>query len=116
MRFDGYGATIRTETPREIVACLADALNTKPEAGPAVRRFGVTTGFNVGPRLAVWMGIDPNPETDICYIEAKGETTPQVVEAIRRSFPVHSARAMKFWAPWPAMAPCGPTANSPSTR
>ena len=91
MRFDGYGATIRTETPREIVACLADALNTKPEAGPAVRRFGVTTGFNVGPRLAVWMGIDPNPETDICYIEAKGETTPQVVEAIRRSFPVHSA-------------------------
>ena len=80
MRFDGYGATIRTETPREIVACLADALNTKPEAGPAVRRFGVTTGFNVGPRLAVWMGIDPNPETDICYIEAKGETTPQVVE------------------------------------
>ena len=76
MRFDGYGATIRTENPREIALCLADALDTKPEKGPAIRRFGVTTGFNVGPKLAVWMGIDPNPDTDIVYIEAKGETTP----------------------------------------
>ncbi len=90
MRFDGYGATIRTDNPREIALCLADALNTKPETGPAIRRFGVTTGFNAGPRLAVWMGIDPNPDTDIVYIEAKGETTPQVVEAIRREFPLHS--------------------------
>ena len=76
MRFDGYGATIRTDTPREIALCLADALDTKPEKGPAIRRFGVTTGFNVGPKLAVWMGIDPNPDTDIVYIEAKGENTP----------------------------------------
>lgn len=91
MRFDGYGATIRTENPREIIACLADSLNTKPDKGPSIRRFGVTTGFNVGPRLAVWMGIDPNPDTDICYIEAKGETTPMVVEAIRRDFPMHGA-------------------------
>ena len=91
MRFDGYGATIRTENPREIALCLADALDTKPEKGPAIRRFGVTTGFNVGPKLAVWMGIDPNPDTDIVYIEAKGETTPRVVEAIRREFPLHSA-------------------------
>ena len=91
MRFDGYGATIRTEKPREIALCLADALDTKPEKGPAIRRFGVTTGFNVGPKLAVWMGIDPNPDTDIVYIEAKGETTPRVVEAIRREFPMHSA-------------------------
>ena len=91
MRFDGYGATIRTEKPRLVLDCLANALNTKPSAGPAVRRFGVTTGFNVGPRLAVWMGIDPNPNTEIVYIEAKGETTPEVVEAIRRDFPLHSA-------------------------
>lgn len=91
MRFDGYGATIRTENPREIALCLADALDTKPEKGPAIRRFGVTTGFNVGPKLAVWMGVDPNPDTDIVYIEAKGETTPRVVEAIRREFPLHSA-------------------------
>ncbi|KPA15088.1 Replication Protein, partial [Candidatus Magnetomorum sp. HK-1] len=48
-------------------------------------------GFNVGPRLAVWMVIDPKPETDIVYIDAKGETTPKVVEAIRREFPGHSA-------------------------
>ena len=87
MRFDGYGATIRTENPREIALCLADALDTKPEKGPAIRRFGVTTGFNVGPKLAVWMGIDPNPDTDIVYIEAKGENTPRVVDAIRRQFP-----------------------------
>ena len=91
MRFDGYGATIRTDTPREVALCLADALDTKPEKGPAIRRFGVTTGFNVGPKLAVWMGIDPNPDTDIVYIEAKGENTPRVVDAIRRQFPLHSA-------------------------
>lgn len=91
MRFDGYGATIRTDSPREIALCLADALDTKPEKGPAIRRFGVTTGFNVGQKLAVWMGIDPNPDTDIVYIEAKGENTPRVVDAIRRQFPIHSA-------------------------
>lgn len=91
MRFDGYGATIRTDTPRDIVSCLSEALNTKPEAGPTIRRFGKTTGFNVGPKLAVWMGIDPNPDTDICYIEAKGETTPKVVAALREAFPMHSA-------------------------
>ena len=91
MRFDGYGATIRTDTPREVALCLADALATKPEKGPAIRRFGVTTGFNVGPKLAVWMGIDPDPDTDIVYIEAKGENTPRVVDAIRRQFPLHSA-------------------------
>ena len=36
------------------------------------------------------MGIDPNPDTDIVYIEAKGENTPRVVDAIRRQF-LHSA-------------------------
>lgn len=91
MRFDGYGATIRTENPREIIMCLADVLNTKPAKGPAIRRFGVTTGLHVGPKLAAWVGIDPNPETDIVYIEAKGENTPGVVDAIRRYFPAHSA-------------------------
>lgn len=91
MRFDGYGATIRTDTPRDIISCLSEALNTNPEPGPTIRRFGKTTGFNVGPKLAVWMGIDPNPNTDICYIEAKGETTPKVVAALRDAFPMHSA-------------------------
>lgn len=89
MRFDGYGASILADTPRDLVECLSEALKTKPEPGPCVRRFGKTTGFNVGPRLAVWMGMAPN--TDQIYIEAKGETTPLVVEAIRRDFPMHSA-------------------------
>ena len=34
MRFDGYGATIRTENPREIFACLSEALDAKPDKGP----------------------------------------------------------------------------------
>lgn len=91
MRFDGYGATIRTENPREIFACLSEALDAKPDKGPTIRRFGATTGFNVGPRLAAWIGIDPRPDSSIVYIEAKGETTPKVVEAIRSAFPTHSA-------------------------
>lgn len=91
MRFDGYGATIRTDTPRNVVECLSEALNTKAEAGPVIRRYGQTIGFNVGPKLAAWVGIDPNPDTEICYVEAKGETTPKVVEAIRSAFPLHAA-------------------------
>lgn len=45
----------------------------------------------LGQRLAAWIGIDPRPDSSIVYIEAKGETTPKVVEAIRSAFPTHSA-------------------------
>ena len=78
MRFDGYGATIRTETPREIVACLADALNTKPEAGPAVRRFGVTTGLTVPVLVAGVAGLTA------VFVAATGMTQ---AASVPRSFP-----------------------------
>ncbi len=89
MRFDGYGATIRTTTPGQILECLGSALDTLPGQGPSVRRYGTTTGFHVGPRLAAWVGLDP--ASGDLYVEAKGETTPQVVEALRTHFPGHSA-------------------------
>ena len=89
MRFDGYGATIRTSTPRQLVEVLSSTLDTLPGQGPALRRYGTTTGFHVGPRLAAWVGLDPT--SGDLYVEAKGETTPQVVEALRAHFPGHSA-------------------------
>lgn len=88
MRFDGYGATIRTSTPRVVAQCLSDALDTQPGQGPGLRRYGTTTGFHVGPRLAAWMGLDPL-SGDI-YVEAKGDTTPAVVKALRTAFVGHS--------------------------
>lgn len=89
MKFDGYGATIRTAAPRQVIELLSDSLNVTHGAGPAMRRYGVTTGFQVGQRLAAWMGIDR--ATGDVYVEAKGSTTPTVVNAIRDAFPGHSA-------------------------
>lgn len=90
MKFDGYGATIEEfSSVFSVVDCIAEALETNPEKGPSIRRFGQTTAFNVGPRMAAWMGIDPT--SGAIYIEGKGETTPALVEAIRTSFPSHGA-------------------------
>lgn len=90
MKFDGYGATIKTyKSFGGVVTVVADALNSSPSDGPRLPRFGSTTAFNVGPRMAAWMGV--NPVSQDIYIEAKGETTPAFVEALRSAFPEHSA-------------------------
>jgi len=88
MKWDGYGATIRTAEPRFLVECLSDSLGVSPGAGPVVRRYGQTTGFQVGQRFAAWIGID-RASGDL-YVEAKGETTPGVVNALREAYPAHS--------------------------
>lgn len=89
MRFDGYGATIRTGTPRAVIECLSDSLHVSHGQGPALRRYGVTTGFHVGQRLAAWVGIDR--VSGNVYVEAKGETSPAVVASLREHFPGHAA-------------------------
>lgn len=89
MRFDGYGATLREAAPRQVMECLADAFGCQPGKGPTVRRYGLTTGFQTGDRLAAWVGIDR--ASGATYVEAKGETTPVAVAALRRDFPTHSA-------------------------
>lgn len=89
MRFDGYGATIRDTEPRAVVACLADAVGGVPGPGPHMRRYGATTRVQVGERMAAWIGLDT--ASGAIYVEAKGETTPAAVDALRARFPAHSA-------------------------
>lgn len=89
MRFDGYGATIRTDKPRAVIECLADTMGGLPGPGPHMRRYGPTTRVQVGERMAAWVGVDHANET--VYVEAKGETTPAAVDALRSHFPGHSA-------------------------
>lgn len=89
MKFDGYGATIRTaSSPREVVQCLTEALGGEPGPGPHMRRYGPTTRIEVAQRMAAWVGLDPS---GCVYVEAKGETTPAAVNALRSQFPGHSA-------------------------
>lgn len=89
MRFDGYGATIRTAEPRQVISVLADALQGVPAAGPSMRRYRNTVRIEVGARAAAWVGIDA--ASGAIYVEGKGETTPTVVDALRSHFPGHSA-------------------------
>jgi hypothetical protein len=89
VRFDGYGATIRDVQPRRVIECLADSMGGQPLAGPHMRRYGPTTKIDVGPRMAAWIGVDLAAGS--VYVEAKGETTPAAVEALRSAFPGHSA-------------------------
>lgn len=89
MRFDGYGASIRGAEPRQVMECLAETLGCQPGPGPRLSRYGITTGFQVGDRLAAWVGIGRGSEA--IYVEAKGETCPRVVDALRHGFPGHGA-------------------------
>lgn len=91
MKWDGYGASIEpgTTSLRHVVNSLSDYLQVNPVAGPSIKRWGQTTGFQVNNRLAAWVGWD-EPSGAI-YIEAKGETTPIVVKGIRSDFADHSA-------------------------
>lgn len=89
MKFDAYAASIQSGSSSflAVAECLGDALKTAPSVGPSVRRFGPTTAFNVGPRMAAWMGV--MEQSGLIYVEAKGETTPTVVAALRSAFPSH---------------------------
>lgn len=89
MRFDGYGATIRGTEPREVLGALSEALRANLSPGPSMRRYRITHRLEAENRMAAWVGIDA-ASGDV-YVEAKGETTPAAVQALRTHFPGHSA-------------------------
>jgi hypothetical protein len=90
MKWDGYGASIKTpDNPKAVIDCLAESLETIPAKGPSMRRYGETIAFHYGDRMGAWLGFDK--DSGSIYIEAKGETTPRVVEALRSRFPDHAA-------------------------
>ncbi len=91
MRFDGYGAFIPTATTslQRVVGLLSESLQAVQVAGPTMRRWGQTTGLQVGGDLAAWVGFDH--ATGGIYIEGKGVNTPVWVSALRREIPDHGA-------------------------
>lgn len=89
MKFDGYGATIRDHQLGYVAERLADAVGGVVTMGKPMRRYQNTLSIDAGPRMAAWVGHEPH--TGMIYVEGKGETTPPLVEGIRRYFPEHSA-------------------------
>jgi hypothetical protein len=88
VKFDGYGASFQDATAPQVAHYLADALEGIPTRGPSMRRYGPTLAVEVGGRMAAWVGT----ATDgMIYVEGKGETSPALVEAIRKRFPAHGA-------------------------
>lgn len=89
MRFDAYGATVPGVKMSYLAHLVADNLNAIAANGPPMRRYGETVQIQVGERNLAWVGQDKS--SGDCYIEGKGETTPDLVKVIREHYPVHSA-------------------------
>lgn len=89
MRFDGYGATITGPALPFVAGVLAEALTGHIGSARPRRRYGAVLEVHASNRMAAWAGLDP--ASGAIYVEAKGETTPAAVEALRAAFPDHSA-------------------------
>lgn len=89
MNFDGYGATLREYELKHVVDTLSSSLDGMASRGRPMRRYGEVINIEAGNRTAAWIGFDL--AADSIYIEAKGETTPMVVNALRTHFPDHTA-------------------------
>ena len=76
----------------EVASVLAYELGAHVKRGRPVRRYGEVLRVEHAGHCAVWVGRDVG--NDCIYFEGKGESTPDLVEAIRSRFPAHSvARA-----------------------
>lgn len=89
MKFDAYGATIRDHEFKYVAHCLSDSVNGFLSKGKPMKRYVETINIDSENRTAAWVGYEQH--SGMIYVEAKGETTPMLVKAIRSNFPVHSA-------------------------
>lgn len=89
MRFDGYAASIRGRDFQEVTEAVASGLGAGVRHGQARRRYGLVFDLELAGRQAAWVGLDRGNE--LVYVEGKGETTPDLVDTIRRHFPDHAA-------------------------
>lgn len=87
MRFDAYAGNVPADSfgLRDLSFLLAHDLGGKVTPGRPLRRYGQVLRVEVGPRCAVWCGEDTG--NGLLYFEAKGETTPDLVCAMRSRFP-----------------------------
>lgn len=88
MKFDAYGATIRERELPYVVDCLASSVGGLAYRGKPMPRYGNTLAIDLNGRMAAWVGQDTTSGN--VYIEAKGDTTPAMVKAIRVHFPEHT--------------------------
>lgn len=87
MRFDAYAATIREADLGAVAESLASSLNGIVSRGRPMRRYATTLNIDVGPRMAAWAGLDA--ASGAIYVEGKGETSPDLANAIRLCYPEH---------------------------
>ena len=89
MRFDALGASIRDVEAGFVAHTLRRELGGILARGKPQKRCSVVLNIDVGSRTAAWVGFDE--VNGIVYVEGKGETTPDLVAAVRGHFPGHSA-------------------------
>lgn len=87
MRFDAYCASIKGAKLSDVAYCIAEGIGGSVDSGKPMRRFGEVLNIDSGPRMAAWLGYQK--ESDIVYVEGKGDTAPQLARSIREHYPVH---------------------------
>ena len=91
-RFDAYAPTLRGVSFDQVVHTLSRETGGGLREGSTRRRYGVVADVMLGNKLAAWVGDDRG--NGCVYVEAKGDTTPELVDIIRGYWPQHSvARA-----------------------
>jgi hypothetical protein len=90
MRFDAYEATLPVGGVEwdGVAALLASEMGGQLRRGRPRQRYGEVLEVVDAGRCPVWVGRDRG--NDLIHIEGKGETTPDLVQVVRRRFPEHS--------------------------
>lgn len=89
MRFDAYAGNVPGDRPlAEVAEVLGWALGGVVSRGRPVRRYGEVLQVKLGGHMAVWCGRDHG--NDLIYFEGKGESSPQLVSAVRKHLPEHT--------------------------
>lgn len=97
-RFDAYGPTLRGVDLDSVVRVMEREMGCGARLGGSRRRYGQVVDLVIGADLVAWVGFDRASET--VYLEAKGETTPEVVSVIRGYWPKHSVARADACADW----------------
>jgi hypothetical protein len=87
MRFDGYAGTVYEAEFTDVAQAIARDLGASVKRGSGRRRYSEVLDLELGGRQAAWVGLDHGNRS--VYFEGKGDTSPDLVHAVRRNFPEH---------------------------
>jgi hypothetical protein len=88
MRFDGYAGNVEGRPFEEVAQVLAMDLGGVLTRGRPVKRYGEVLRVEHGGHCAVWVGNDRG--NGLVYFEGKGESSPELVESVRKRWPGHA--------------------------